>query len=181
MDRRAFLGTFAGSLLTAPLAAEAQSPGKVWRIGVLGFGPSTADMVGPAPKNAYPAAFLRGMRELGYVYGQHFVTDAHGAEGRPERFPGLVAELINLRVDVIVAVAASLTAVKQATSTIPIVMPGINDPVGQGYAKSLARPGGNFTGLSFQLVELIGKRLELLKQLVPTPAPVGVLWQRAYP
>jgi putative ABC transport system substrate-binding protein len=181
VDRRAFIGALAGSLLAAPLAAEAQPAGKLWRIGVLGFGPRTADMVGAAPKNAYPAALLRGMRELGYVYGQNFVTEARGAEGRPERFPSLVAELINLQVDVIVAVAASLVAVKQATSTIPVVMPGINDPVGQGYAKSLARPGGNFTGLSFQLVELIGKRLEILKQLVPAPAPVAVLWQRAYP
>jgi ABC-type uncharacterized transport system substrate-binding protein len=181
MNRRAFLSALSGSLLAAPLAAEAQPAGKVWRIGVLGFGPKTADMVGPAPKNAYPAALLRGFRELGYLYGQHFVTEARGAEGRPERYPSLVAELINLQVDVIVAVAVSLAAVKQATSTIPIVMPGVSDPVGQGYAKSLARPGGNFTGLSFVLVELIGKRLELLKQLVPTPAPVAVLWSRSYP
>ena len=181
MDRRRFVGGITFGLLAAPLAAEAQLAGKVWRIGVFLFGPKTADIVGPAPPNAYAAALLRGLRELGYVYGQHFVTEARTAEGRPERFPGLVAEIINLQVDVIVAVAASLAAVKQATSTIPVVMPGINDPVGQGYAKSLARPGGNFTGLSFQLVELIGKRLEILKQLVPAPAPVAVLWQRAFP
>jgi putative ABC transport system substrate-binding protein len=181
--RRLFTGFV---LAWAPLgaaAAQEYKAGKVWRIGVLGFGPRTADMIGSTPKNAYPAALLRGLRELGYVYGEHFVTEARGAEGRPERYPNLVAELINLRVDVIVAVAASLAAVKQATSTIPIVMPGVSDPVGQGYVKSLARPGGNFTGLSFLLLELIGKRLELLKQLVPTPAPapVAVLWGRSYP
>jgi ABC-type uncharacterized transport system substrate-binding protein len=168
---------FTSALLAAPLAAEAQQAGKVWRIGVLGFSPSTADMVGPDPKNPYVNALLRGLRELGYVYGQHFVTEPRGAEGRPDRYPSLVAELIRLQVDVIVAVEASLPAVKQATSTIPIVFFN-GDPVGQGYVKSLARPGGNFTGLSVQTLELVGKRLELLKQLVPTGAPVAVLWDR---
>ena len=131
----------------------------------------------PDPKNAYTNALLRGLRELGYVYGQHFVTEPRGAEGRPERYPGLVAELIRLQVDIIVAVGASLPAVKQATSTIPIVF-FTDDPVVQGYVKSLARPGGNVTGLSVQTLELVGKRLELLKQLVPTGAPVAVLWDR---
>jgi putative tryptophan/tyrosine transport system substrate-binding protein len=181
LDRRAFLGTVAGSLLAAPLAAEAQQRGKVWRIGITGFSPTTADMAGPDPKNEYGSALLRGLRELGYVYGQHFVTEPRGAEGVRDRYPALVGELIRLRVDVIVAVAASLAAVKEATSTIPIVFPGYADPVGHGYAKSLARPGGNFTGLSFQGPELLAKRLELLKQLVPTPAPVAILWERAYP
>jgi len=178
MHRRAFLGTLAGGLLAAPLAAEAQPSGKVWRIGVLSFGPPTANVVGPDPKNEFPRALLRGLRELGYVYGQHFVTEARGAEGRRDRFPGLVADLISQQVDVIVAVAASLPAVQQATSTIPVVFPGAPDPVGQGYVKSLARPGGNLTGLSFQMSELVGKRLELLKELVPTKAPVAVLWDR---
>ena len=152
----------------------------MWRIGVLGYAPTTADMVGPSPKPRAVNALLQGLGELGYVYGQHYVTEPRGAEGKADRFPGLVADLIRLQVDVIVAVAASLPAVKQATSTIPIVMPGTNDPVFAGYAKSLARPGGNFTGLSFQSLELVVKRLEFLKQLVPT-GQVAVLWDRAHP
>jgi putative ABC transport system substrate-binding protein len=181
MNRRRFLGALASGLLAAPLAAEAQPAGKVWRIGVIGFAPTTADMVGPNPKPRAVNALLQGLGELGYVYGQHYVTEPRGAEGQADRFPGLVADLIRLQVDVIVAVGASLPAVKQATSTIPIVFPGTNDPVGAGYAKSLARPGGNFTGLSFQSLELVVKRLEFLKQLVPTGGPVAVLWDRAFP
>ena len=94
MNRRAFLAAIAGGILAAPLAADAQQAGKVWRIGVLGFAPSTADMVGPDPKNAFTNALLRGLRELGYVYGQHFVTEPRGAEGRVDAYPSLVAELI---------------------------------------------------------------------------------------
>jgi putative tryptophan/tyrosine transport system substrate-binding protein len=176
-----FLGKVIGGLLAEPVATGAQPAGKVWRIGVLGFAPSTADMVGPDPKNEFTKALLRGLRELGYVYGQHFVTEPRGAEGRRDRYPSLVTDLIGLQVDVIVAVAASLSAVQQATSTIPVVFPGAPDPVGQGYVKSLARPGGNLTGLSFQMLELVEKRLELLKQLVPTRAAVAVLWDRASP
>ena len=181
IERRTFLTMAAGSLLAAPLAAGAQPAGKVWRVGVLGFTPTTSDMVGPEPKSAFAAALLRGLRDLGYVYGQHFVTEPRGAEGRPERYPSLAAELIGLQVDVIVAVSASLPALKQANSTIPIVMPGTFDPVRHGYMKSLSQPGGNFTGLSLQSLEVIGKRLELLKQLVPAAAPVAVLWDRANP
>jgi len=179
IDRRVFICTLAGGLVATPLAAEAQQAGKVWRIGVLGFGPPTADVVGPDPKNEFTRALLRGLRELGYVYGKHFVTEARSAEGRHDRYPALVGELIDLKVDVIVAVAASLPAVQRATSTIPVVFPGAPDPVGQGYVRSLASPGGNLTGLSLQMEELVGKRLELLKQLVPSKAPVGVLWDRA--
>jgi putative ABC transport system substrate-binding protein len=179
VDRRTFIGTLAGGLLAAPLAAEAQPAGKVWRIGVLGYAPTTADMVGPDPKNEFTQALLRGLRELGYVYGQHFVTEPRGAERRLDAYPSLVAELIRLQVDVIVCVGAALSSLK-ATSTIPVVVAGVADPVGQGYAKSLGRPGGNVTGLSFQALEMIGKRLELLKQLVPTTAPVAVLWDSAY-
>jgi putative tryptophan/tyrosine transport system substrate-binding protein len=181
MDRRAFIGALTGGLLAAPFAAAEQPAGKVWRIGVLGFAPKTADMVGPDPKNEYVNALLRGLRELGYVYGQHYVTEPRGAEGRAERYADLVADLLRLKVDVIVAVPASLPALKQATSTIPIVMTGASDPVAQGLVLSLGRPGGNFTGLSNQEIDLIGKRLELLKQLVPTTAPVGIVWDRSGP
>jgi len=178
MDRRVFIGCLALGTLTAPRDTRAQSGRKVSRIGILGFAPTTADMVGPQPRNTYTAAFLRGMREHGYVYGEHFVTEPRGGESRVERYPGLAAELVRLQVDVIVAVAPSLPAVKQATSTIPVVMAGSSDPVGEGFVQSLGHPGGNFTGLSFQGVELLGKRLELLKELVPGGAPVAVLWER---
>jgi putative tryptophan/tyrosine transport system substrate-binding protein len=175
MDRRAFLAGSA-ALLAAPLAAEAQGQRKVHRIGVLGLSPTSAAMAGPNPQNRFAHAFVRGMRELGYIYGVHFVTETRGAEGKPERYASLVADLVGLKVDVIVAVAASLRALKQATSTIPVVMTGSEDPVGLGYVTSLAHPGGNITGVSLQLIELTPKRLELLKQLVPTKAPVAVVF-----
>jgi ABC-type uncharacterized transport system substrate-binding protein len=181
MERRSFIGTLTGGLLAAPLAAHAQSLGKVYRIGILSLGSTTEEMTGPQPRNLYVRALLDGLREVGYVYGDRFVTEPRGAEGRPERYPDLAAELIRLRMDVIVAVDASVPALKQATSTIPIVMTGANDPVGQGFVQRLAHPGGNLTGLSNQSYELIGKRLELLKQLVPTTAPVGVVWDRSGP
>lgn len=133
-------------------------------------------MVGSQPKDPLINALLRGLRELGYVYGEHFVTEPRGGEGKPERFPNLAAELVRLQVDVIVAAGPMLGAIKQATSTIPVVTPGAGDPVASGYVQSLARPGGNITGLSLQLLETTGKRLELLKELVPGAAPVAVLW-----
>jgi putative ABC transport system substrate-binding protein len=170
----------AGGVL-APLGADAQSAGKVWRIGVIGFAPPTVDMVGPDPRYAFIKALLDGMRERGYVYGQHFVTEPRGAEGRPERLPGLADELVRREVDVIVPVGAALPALKQATSTIPIVVPGIPDPVGAGYATSLARPGGNFTGLSVQVLDLAVRRLDLLKDMVPLAATVAVIWDQASP
>jgi putative ABC transport system substrate-binding protein len=107
------------------------------------------------------------------------VTEARGAEARPERFPALVADLIRLRVDVIVAAGPAHSALKQATSTIPVVMAASSDPVAQGLVQSLGRPGGNFTGLSFQSVETTGKRLELLKELVPGAGLVAVIWNRS--
>jgi putative ABC transport system substrate-binding protein len=119
------------------------------------------------------------MRDLGWVYGEQFVTEPRGSESKPERLPGLAAELVRLQVDVIVAAGFALTAVKQATSAIPIVMAAASDPVESGYVQSLGHPGGNFTGLSFQAIEATGKRLELLMELVPAAAPVAVLWHRA--
>ena len=103
------------------------------------------------------------------------MTEPRGAEGKPERFPDLAAELVRRRVDVIVSAGPLLAALKQATSMIPVVMTGASDPVGEGLVQSLAHPGGNFTGLSGQMVETTGKRLELLKELVPGAAPVAVL------
>jgi putative ABC transport system substrate-binding protein len=177
MNRRAFVAGL-GAALAAPLGAEAQRRRKLHRIGVLGLSPTSAAMAGPDPQSPFAKAFLRGMRELGYTYGEQFVTETRGAEGKPDRYPSLVADLIRLRVDVIVAVAASVATLKQATSTIPIVMTGSEDPVAAGLVASLARPGGNITGLSLQSVELTPKRLELLKQMVPTNTPVAVLFDR---
>jgi putative ABC transport system substrate-binding protein len=118
------------------------------------------------------------MRERGYIYGKHFVTEPRSGEGTPARFPSLVAELVALQPDVIVAPGPVLPWLKQASSAIPIVMTATSDPVEEGYVESLARPGRNFTGLSLQALELIGKRLELLKELVPETGPIGVIWDR---
>jgi putative ABC transport system substrate-binding protein len=181
MDRRAFLSRVTAGFLTAPLTAAAQPAGRVWRIGVIGLAPTTADMVGPDPPYPFIRALLDGLRERGYVHGRHFVTEPRGAEGRPARLPGLVAELVRLQVDVIVSAGAALPALKQATSTIPIVVPGTGDPVGAGYATSLARPGGNFTGLSVPLLELVVRRLDLLKELIPLAATVAIMWDQASP
>src|SRR2546428_7964136 len=175
MDRRAFIGSLALGTLAAPHVARAQSARKVHRIGILSSTSATSDMVGPQPRSPSVNALLGRLRELGYVYGEHFVTEPRGGEGKPERFSDLAAELVRLRVDVIVSGGPTLAALKQATSTIPIVMTGASDPVGQGFVQTLARPGGNFTGLSLQVTETTGKRLELLKELVPGAAPVAVL------
>jgi putative ABC transport system substrate-binding protein len=177
-NRRAFIGSLALATLARPRAAPAQPARKVYRIGILGLGSPTSDMVGPQPQSESTAALLRGLRELGYVYGEHFVTEPRGGEGKPERFPNLAAELVRLQVDVIVAAGPTLPALKQATSTIPVVMSAADDPVGLGLIESLGHPGRNFTGLSNQSVETTAKRLELLKELVPSAAPVAVLWER---
>ena len=166
MKRRGLVG--AGGLLVASRLVRAQPSRKAYRIGMLGVGGNSAEMVGPKPALPSAAALLDGLRELGYVYGESFVTEPRGADGQVERFPGLV--------DVIVAPGPALAACKQATSTLPIVMGGAPDPVGLGVIKSLARPGTNFTGLSSQQVESAVKMLEMLKEMVPGGAPVAVLW-----
>ena len=176
IDRRTFLAGL--TVLAASRGAPAQPARKVYRIGILSLA-TTSDLVGPQPRSPSAAALLHGLRELGYIYGEHFVTEPRGVEGKPERFSSLAAELVRLQVDVIVATGAALPALKQATSMIPIVMAASNDPVAQGYVQSLGRPGGNITGLSFQSLETTGKLLELLKELVPVAAPVAVIWNKA--
>ena len=176
MDRRVFIGSVALGSLVAPSVARAQQTRKVYRVGILSSRSATSEMVGSQPQDRFTNALLRGLRELGYMYGEHFVTEPRGGEGKPERFPNLAAELVGLQVDVIVAAGPMLPVLKQATSTIPVVMTGAADPVASGYVQSLARPGGNITGLSLQINETMGKRLELLKELVPRAAPVGILW-----
>jgi len=159
------------ALLAAPLAADAQQAGKVYRIGYLGTEPVTAPAVAPVW-----GAFIEGLRELGWVEGQNITIELRFSEGKMERLPDLAAELVHLNVDLIVAAAARPpVAAKQATRTIPIVMTNMGDPVGTGLVASLARPGGNVTGLSLLTPELIGKQLELLKEIVPRLSRVAVL------
>ena len=161
-------------LLTMPLAVEAQPAGKVWRIGVL-FG-----IAGPESPRAAP--FREGLRELGYVEGQNIAFEWRLSGGQAERFPDLAAELVRLKVDVIVAGDnPAIAAAQRATSTIPIVMVLAMDPVRTGFVGSLARPGGNITGLSVQATEVQGKALQLLKDAVPTASRVAVLWDPTEP
>ena len=174
MDRRAFLATLTGGLLTAPLAAEAQQAGKVWRIGMLWLGSSLQD----PPIRVRFEAFQQGLQEQGYVEGRNVVFEHRYARGEHELSSGLAAELVRLNVDVIVTPGNTpgTLAAKQATRTIPIVFMGATDPVANGFVASLARPGGNTTGVS-SLVgpEIIGKRLALLKEAMPTLSRVSVL------
>ena len=129
MDRRAFIGGIALATLAAPRAVPGQPARKVARIGILSSGSMSSDMSGPQPRSPFANALLRGLRELGYVYGEHFVTEPRGGEGRPERFASLAAELVRLQVDVIVAPGPALPALKRATSTIPVIMAAAPDPV----------------------------------------------------
>ena len=157
------------NLLGAPLAAAAQQPPKIPRIGYLG--PTS-----PSAGVRFLESFRQGLRELGYVEGQNIFIDYRWAEGRPDRFPALAGELIHLRVDVIVTYSnAAVAALQQATRTIPIVVAAMGDPVGSGFVASLARPGGNITGFSILAEELAGKWVELLREAVPKVSRVGVL------
>jgi putative ABC transport system substrate-binding protein len=164
--------------LSVPLAAGAQQQAaKVYRIGYLAGGSSTSSL-------NTTEAFRQGLRELGWVEGQNIVIDYRSAEGRYDRLPDLAAELVRLKVDVIVASPSPpAAAAKNATGTIPIVMIGAGaDPVEQGLIASLARPGGNVTGLSYSVgQEIFGKQLALLKEAVPKIRRVAVLWNPAAP
>ena len=163
------------SVLAAPVVAAAQQPTKVYRIGRLspGFPPS---QLSPSRE-----AFRQALRELGYVEGQNLVIEWRWAEGRDERLPALAAELVRLQVEVIVVGGgAAIRAAQHATSTIPIVMAANYDPVGEGFVASLARPGGNITGLSWLGAELPGKRLEILKETLPQSTRIAVLGNPAF-
>lgn len=150
-------------------SAGAQQPKKVPRIGYLGAAPSSANL-------ARVQAFRQGLRELGYVEGKNIVIEYRYADGKRDRLPSLASELVRLKVDVIVSGGSSVTGpAKEATVTIPIVMTNDPDPVGNGFVASLARPGGNITGLSTLAPELAGKRLEILKETVPRLARVAVI------
>jgi len=161
--------TLSASLFLFSVCAEAQQPKKVPRIGFLSAASSSAIA-------ARVEAFRQGLRELGYVEGKNIFIEWRFAEGKSDRLPSLAAELVRLKVDVIVSEAPTSTrSAKQATVTIPIVMVFDDDPVGSGFVASLARPGGNITGLSTLSPEISGKQLELLKEIVPKLSRVGVL------
>jgi putative ABC transport system substrate-binding protein len=164
---------FTLGLMAPPLTTEAQQTGKVYRIGFLGNSTAAleANLVG---------AFREGLRDLGYIEGSNSQIEYRWAEGRYERFPALITELIALKVDVIVTAGTpAALAVKKATTSLPLVMVAVGDPVGTGLVASLSRPGGNATGLSSIAPDMEGKRLQLLSELLPNVSHVAVLWNPA--
>jgi putative tryptophan/tyrosine transport system substrate-binding protein len=166
MDRRTFVAGVAGGLLAAPLAVRAQQPGRLPRIGVLW----------PISDDAELKAFRQGLHELGYVEQQNIVLEYRYARGKDEVLPALAAELVALNVDIILTYGVTAAkAARQATTTIPIVNGSMSDPVAAGLAESLARPGGNVTGLTSRSPTLSAKRLELIKEVVPGLSRVAVL------
>jgi putative ABC transport system substrate-binding protein len=171
MERRAFIVAMTGGLLAAPLAAEAQPAGKVYRIGLLEFSvPDTA-------RQALWTAFRQRMRELGYVEGQNVTYEPRWAQDDDDRLAKLAAELVGLKMDLIVTAATvSALAAKQATSTIPIVMATGADPVAVGLVANLRQPGGNVTGMTTINTELAAKRLELIRIVVPRASRIAILW-----
>src|SRR5262245_11790333 len=174
MGRREFVALVGGAVAAWPLAAHAQQAAKLRAIGYLnpGSGP-------PAPGIT---ALFDALADLGWIEGKNVVFERRYAENRLERLPELAAELVRLNVDVIVAIGTpGPLAAKRATSTIPIVMAAAGDPLGSGLVVSLARPGGNVTGMSLMAPDLGGKRLELLKELLPRLARVAVLWNATNP
>jgi putative ABC transport system substrate-binding protein len=174
MDRRTWLMGSLG-LLAAPLVAETQPAAGVWRIGYLGGG--SRDRLAHVVE-----ALESGLRDLGYVEGRNVNFEHRFADGRLERLPDLAAEMVRIKLDVIVASNPQIVAVKQATTTIPIVMVAVPDPVGRGLTASLARPGGNITGLSSTATtEHWGKRLELLREISPGMLRVAALWAPSVP
>ena len=163
------------AILEAPLAADAQQPGKVPRIGYLGNS-------SPALERDHVAAFRQGLHDLGYTEGQNILIEFRWAEGRYDRLPEFAAELVRLKVDVLLTAGTpGALAAKQETQTTPIVMAVSGDAVGTGLVQGLARPGGNITGLTRMTRELDGKRLELLKEIVPRLSRVAILLNPANP
>jgi putative ABC transport system substrate-binding protein len=168
MRRREFMTGVGGAMVAWPLVARAQQR-SMPVIGLLGIDPG-------APG---PVAFNQGLRELGYTEGRNILIESRWAEGKPERFPVLAAELVALKVDVIMSAGGTLGALaaRRATTTLPIVFGAVGDPVADGLVTSLARPGGNATGLSSVANDLVGKWLDLLKQVVPGVGLVAILWK----
>jgi putative ABC transport system substrate-binding protein len=170
MRKNMFCVALSAMLLALCLSAEAQQAGKIPRVGYV---TSTGNSNDPGPSGQ---AFRQGLQDLGYIEGKNILVEYRYIEGNPDRIPGLVAELLELKVDVLVANSpTAIRAAKQATKTVPIVMVTTQDPVAAGIVDSLARPGGNLTGLTQLARDLSGKRLELLKEVIPTISRVGVL------
>lgn len=169
---KSILSWLAATVLLAPGVAQAQQPQKVARIGFLQSSDTPLAL----------AAFRQGLRDLGYVEGENIVIEYRTAKANPDRIPGLVSELVQLKVDVLVSTAQpAIERAKQATKTIPIIMIATFDPVATGLIDSLARPGGNVTGVYTLQRELSGKRLELFKEMLPGISRVGVLWDPNIP
>src|SRR5262250_1590732 len=170
MDRRAFITVVSGSILAMPLAGEAQHSPKVWRIGFLS--PFSADLT-----KAWQVSLHQGLRELGYVEGKNIVIEQRYADGRLERLADLARELVRLQTDVFIVhgLSNAIQAARNATGSIPIVFVANPDPVGTGVVASLAHPGQNVTGLSDLHSEIVGKRLELLKELLPSASRIAVM------
>ena len=176
MNRRAFLGTLTGSLLATSPAAEAQQAGRVYRIGVLMNKASD-----PAESRQWQGLWL-GLRERGWIEGENILIELREAEGNSSRVPELAADLVRRKMDLIVTRGSLFTgAVKAATSSIPIVFIAHADPVGTGHVASLARPGGNITGLAILQTELGAKGLEILRSVVPKVTRIAVLWHPGTP
>lgn len=174
MRRRKFITLLGSAAAAWPLVARAQQAAKLPTIGFLGA--STPPAMSP-----WTAAFVQRLRELGWIEGRTVAIEYRWAEGRSERYAEIAAELVRLKVDVIVTAGGAVVAVKQATSVIPIVFAVVNDPVGSGLVASLARPGGNVTGLSLQSSDLAGKRLELLREVVPGLRRLAIMANAGYP
>jgi ABC-type uncharacterized transport system substrate-binding protein len=172
VPRRKILHALCAGLLAIPLSARAQQPGRIWRVGFFYFGSRES-----ALETGRYSAFIQGMRELGYEEGKQFVLVARYADGDDKRYPLIAAELVATKPDVIVSTAtATHYALKQATAVIPIVVTTTFDPVREGYADTLARPGRNFTGTTSLLSEIFPKHVELLKTVLPKLSRVAVLW-----
>jgi putative ABC transport system substrate-binding protein len=175
MKRREFITLLGGAATAWPIAAVAQQPRKLPIIGFLGAGT-------PSAWTQWTAAFLQRLRELGWIEGRTVVIEYRWAEGRSERYAEIAAELVRLKVDVIVTGGAeAVIAAKQATSVIPIIFAVAADPLGTGLVASLARPGGNVTGLSVQFTDLAGKRLELLREVIPGLRRLAIIANVASP
>ena len=168
MKRREFITLLGGAAAAWPLAARAQQAGKLPTIGILGSG--------SAAWSHLVSAFMQRLRELGYIENRTVAIDYRWTEGRNDRYAAMAAEFVRLRVDVIVALGTpAIVEAKKVTTVIPIVFPIASDPVGDGLVASLARPGGNLTGLSTQQLDLAGKRLEILREIIPGLSRVAVL------
>ena len=177
MKRREFMSLLGGAATASgiwPLPLSAQQAGKLPTIGFLGSGT-------PSTHGPWFAALVQRLRELGWIEGRNLAIEVRWAEGRGERFAEIAAEFVRLKVDVIVTVGGAVLAAKQATSLIPIVFAVAADPLGGGLVASLARPGGNVTGLSIQATDLAGKRLELLREVVPGLRQLAIMANAGYP